>query len=86
MSAVTRAKAGNRVRFKDSSGKLVEGIALQFHSDSLLVGVQSAVKPYVWGIKTRVPLKDGGSKAIEGWIPNNSLWAVPFSHVVETLQ
>ncbi len=84
-TSLTKASTGNIVRFKDSSGKVVEGVALYFKSDHLLVGVQSKTKPYVWGVVKRIKTANGGSRKVEGWLPNNSVWAVPFASVTETL-
>ncbi len=81
MSSLTRARPGNRVKFKDSSGKVVEGVALRFRSDSILVGVQDAAKPFV---RICVHTKPDGTRVL-GNVPNNSLWVVPFSDVIETL-
>jgi hypothetical protein len=77
MSALTKAKHNNRVRFRDSAGHLVEGTPAYFYSDHMLVTVRNTTKPFTWG---RV-----GNGMKEGWVPNNSMWAVPYSDVTETI-
>ncbi len=69
-SSLTRAEAGNRITFRNGFGKVLSGIVLKFQSDSLLVGVQSYSHPWV--------------KVCGKTVPNNSLWVVPFTHVVST--
>ncbi len=77
MSALTRANKYNRVRFRDAAGHILTGLVLHIKADHLLIGVRSVVRPMIW-CKAR-----GADK--EGMVPNRSIWAVPFSDVVETL-
>lgn len=79
MSAYTRARKYDSVVFKDSSGKKVTGVALEFRSSYMLVGVQRTDKPYVV-MNTRK--KDG--TPITTRVPNNSIWSVPYECVLET--
>ena len=82
MSNLTRAQKYNRVRFKDTSGKDVTGVCLYFRSDHIVVGVQSTVKPMVYG---KIHGRDKNGESMFGWVPNRSLWVVPFASVIETL-
>lgn len=79
MSAVTRARRNDVVTFKDKAGHVVNGVALEFRSDSMLVGVQSAEKPYVFVAGQRA---DG--TAYTKRVPNNAIWAVPYTAIMAT--
>jgi hypothetical protein len=74
MSALTRCRKGDRVSFKDASGKLLDGIVLQLSFDSALVGHQDMTHP-----RTNV-----GTGTVRRMSPSNSLWVVPFTHIVAT--
>ena len=84
MSALTRARTGNRVTFKDAAGHLRNGVCLYLRADHIVVGVQNSERPWVWGVVRRVKGKDGVMRPVEGRIANNSVWAVPFASVIET--
>ncbi len=76
MSSLTRARAGERVTWKDSSGKVVDGVALHFRSDHMVAGTQSAAKPFVYVYDRKL----GHDKRV----PNNVLWIVPYVSVIAT--
>ncbi len=61
---------GNRVSWLNKHGRMLSGIVLKFQSDSVLVGVQSVLRPYV--------------RVCGKMVPNNSLWAVPFDAIVNS--
>jgi len=75
MSSLTRCRVGDRVSWKDSSGKPVDGIALHFRSDHMVAGTQ-AMPPYVWVYDRKL----GRDKRVA----NNVLWIVPYVSVVAT--
>ncbi len=72
MSSVTKCRQGNRISFRDASGKATSGIVLEIQGQQLLVGVQSASRPYVWA----------GTERKGKWVANNALWVVPFADVL----
>lgn len=74
MSALTRSKPGNYVRFyvlHGVDGQYLTGLVIGVRSSTVLVGVQDKAKPWVLMGKKRVP--------------NNSLWVVPFEAITETM-
>ncbi len=75
MSSLTRARLGDRLTWKDSSGKVVEGIALHFRSDHMVAGTQAS-PPNVWVYDHKL----GRDKRV----PNNVLWIVPYTSVIST--
>ncbi len=88
MSSFTRANKGDRVRFKDASGKTLDGLVLGLRGTDSLVGVQSTEKPQLWGeLRTdfgKVRTHKVTGRPLMGWIPNNSIWVVPFTSITET--
>ncbi len=76
MSSLTRARLGDRLTWKDSSGKVVEGVALHFRSDHMIAGTQ-ANPPYVW-VYDRKMCRDKR-------VANNVLWIVPYASVIATV-
>lgn len=73
MSSLTKCRIGDAVTWKDSSGKVVEGLALHFRSDHMVAGTQ-ANPPYVWVYDRKL----GRDKRT----PNNVLWIVPYTSVI----
>lgn len=76
MSSYTRANKGNWITFRDNDGREHTGLVLLLRSDSMMVGVQDATKPYLYVYDAGL----GHSKRVA----NNVLWAVPYEDVIQT--
>lgn len=79
MTSLTKAAKYDTVVFKDTNGVQHSGVALEFRSTYMLVGVNNPEKRMVT-VQTRG--KDGTPKLTK--VPNNSVWSVPYDSVTHT--
>lgn len=79
--STVNAQRGHKVTFRLPNGHLENGIVVAVDYSGLLIGVQNNQKLMVPGHRTS--WHNGKQWVVKTLVPNNSLWVVPYSHVVQ---